>query len=259
MNGMAVTDTSEKDKSALSSSSSRSVVRFVVIFLIVALVLLSAGRYAIGSLAMDWYLFQAARHTSWLLGIVGASSSLESPQAYAGRETEIRATQEAWRQGKDDFAVNGAQESAEQDALTPWELWQYRAGGVRRDIARERKRLDGLDALPLPGEPRSDLLLDHLRRSVDRLEASLHAGNGSPGKIPSVAGLDAFVADAKQSLAMADRELAEPGAELEEQGLLEFAEAVEQWRESQVAFVENRLAGLEEAFAELGSRGTSAG
>lgn len=253
MDDMDGVDTSETDKAAPSSSSSGSVFRFVVVFLVVALVLLSAGRYAIGGLAMDWYLFQAARHTSWLLGIVGASSCLETPQAYAGRETEIRATLEAWRQGKDaDVAVNGAQEVAGQDALTPWELWQYRAGGVRRDIARERKRLGGLEALSMPNKQRSDLLLDHLRRSVDRLETSLHVGNGSPGRIPSVAGLDAFVADAKQSLAMADREVAKPGVALEEQGLLQFAERVEQWRESQVAFLEKRVAGLEERQTGLG-------
>ncbi len=252
MSGMDATDTSEKKKTAPTTSSSRSVLRFVVVFLVVALVLLSAGRYAIGGRAMDWYLFQAARHTSWLLGLVGASSDLETPQAYAGREAQVRATLEAWQQDRDFVDPDGTQEVAGQDALAPWELWQYRAGGIRRDIVRERKRLANLDALPMPGEPRSDLLLDHLRSSVSRLEASLCRDSAAPGTMPSVAGLEAFVADAKQSLDMAGRELAKPGVELEEQGLLEFAEAAEQWRENQVAFVERHLAGLNERQTRLG-------
>lgn len=112
-------------------SSRRRTVTFVSVFVCSVLLLLAAYRFIINTPANDWYLFQVARHTNWVLGKIGYSSELEGREGLRSDPAQIRATLAAWRRGE---------ETASQDEitrtsiapLTAWEIWAYRVLKARR-------------------------------------------------------------------------------------------------------------------------------
>ena len=177
--------------------------RFVVLFLIGAFAVMAGGRYAIGTPPMDWYLFQVARHTAWLLGIVGDSSRVENPQVYEGREAHIRAQMAAWASGVDADDPPSTVDVSTQP-LTSYEAWRFRAARVQHDVASERSYLADLAPLERLRRPKTPL-----RWRITR-GARLSNSNGPcvrPGAVaelsrPEVA---TFVRDAKAALDDAQR------------------------------------------------------
>jgi len=113
--------------------SRRRVFGFVGVFVTVMLVLLTAYRYAIPTPFNDWYLFQVARDTSWVLGKVGSDSSLEKRSLREMPARQVRATLAAWRAGRDTATAEEIA-AASNEPLSAWERWSYRArDGRRRD------------------------------------------------------------------------------------------------------------------------------
>src|SRR5690606_8544491 len=104
-------------------ASRRGAVSFVLAFLVVTVVLLVAGRYAVNTSFMNWYLFQVAGHTSRILATIGYASRLEDPNMYRDQAAAVRAALDAARRGDD----SGAHPESEYDSrpLSPYEIWQY--------------------------------------------------------------------------------------------------------------------------------------
>lgn len=118
---------SRQDKRALRWKT----IKFVSVFVITVFVLLMGYEKVKITKFNDWYLFQVARTTAWLLGRVGHSCSLENSGGLAGREAEIRHT-------------IGNSSSTPDEPLSPWEIWQYKAAKYRSDIAEARKQLESV-------------------------------------------------------------------------------------------------------------------
>lgn len=109
----------------------RNTVSFIAIFVLVVLLLLTGYRYAIDTVLNDWYLFQVARHTSWVLNHVGERSTLEGSPPPRIEAAEVRARLKAWRQGRE-APEPGEIEAASTAPLTAWEQWAFRAEQARR-------------------------------------------------------------------------------------------------------------------------------
>lgn len=106
-------------------------IRFITVFVAVILFLLTGYRYAINTRLNDWYLFQVAQHTSWVLGKVGHSSALESGLRTGPSPREVRASLNAWKQGRETPTAEEVA-AASPAPLTPWERWSYRAHHTRQ-------------------------------------------------------------------------------------------------------------------------------
>ncbi len=113
-----------------TGANRKHIVRFVLVFVCVALAMLISYRYAIHTRLNDWYLFQAARHTAWVLDSINYA---EIEPFHLGQQAprETRATIAAWLDGRD---APTPEEIAEADPslLTRWERWSYRALELRR-------------------------------------------------------------------------------------------------------------------------------
>lgn len=94
----------------------RGVLRFVALFVALVLLQLIAYRYFVNSLANDWYLFQVARHTTWLLDHVGHGATLESTGPLR-RPGAVPPTDDPG--------------TALTAPASPWEQWQHRAQAAR--------------------------------------------------------------------------------------------------------------------------------
>lgn len=132
---------------------------FVVVFLLLTFTVLSAYRYGAETLAMDWYMFEMARQTAWLLDRSGGTGFVENVSELQGREDEVRATL-------------GLEEDT---PLTSWHAWRFRALSGRHDLQRLRSLMAKLEAHPADGETMTGAMLvarvEHLE-SVARLLAS---------------------------------------------------------------------------------------
>ncbi len=120
----------QKKEREFARENRKRIVRFVVVFVCIALALLISYRYARHTRANDRYLFEAARDTAWVLDRVG-DAELE-PYTYGKKNPqEIRAERAAWLQGR---AEATAEEIARADAspLSAWERWAHRAMEARR-------------------------------------------------------------------------------------------------------------------------------
>ncbi len=116
---------------AAPESSGRRVRGFVAVFVVTVLFLLTAYRYTVDTRVNDWYLFQVARHTSWVLDKIGHSSELESRYLSNDEPARVRATLAAWEDGRDEPTADETARAAA-GPLTPWEKWSYRALQARR-------------------------------------------------------------------------------------------------------------------------------
>ncbi|MCC6697375.1 MAG: archaeosortase/exosortase family protein [Candidatus Hydrogenedentes bacterium] len=148
----------------------RGAVSFVAVFLVATVALLVLARYTVNTPFVNWYLFQVARSTSWALGLIGESSSLEDPQMYEGREGSIRAA----------LAGAAAEESSKemrspkdgQPPLTAYEVWLYRSLLLERQSEQTRAAIQ--ETRPREGvipanEPQR---VAALRNDFDRLATS---------------------------------------------------------------------------------------
>lgn len=148
------------DGAAGTSKDSR---RFVVLFIVYALFPLLAYQYVLSTAAMDWYLFQVARHTAWVLGKVGHSGQVENPSAFAGREAEVRA------------AISASSSSS---PLTPWEVWRYRALNAERAVARSSNDIRALEEAPALRVEANPGILDDIQKRVALLEGAQLSNDG---------------------------------------------------------------------------------
>lgn len=115
---------------ALARENRRRIRRFVFVFVATVLVMLTSYRYAIHTRLNDWYLFQAARHTGWVLDKVG-HAQVEAMHYGRHNPQEIRALLAAWRAGRDEAAPEEIA-AAPKHLLSAWERWSHRAIQTRR-------------------------------------------------------------------------------------------------------------------------------
>jgi exosortase H (IPTLxxWG-CTERM-specific) len=99
---------------------------FLIIFLTSVSVLLLGYQYLVDSPLNRWYLFQVAKHTSWALGVVGASSELEHPRLTMDA-ARARETLDAWARGEPTPTTFHPDKYAGA-TLSAWDSWRYRAG-----------------------------------------------------------------------------------------------------------------------------------
>jgi exosortase/archaeosortase family protein len=150
----------------------RGALSFVIVFLVVTIILLVLGRYAVNTRFMNWYLFQVAGHTSWVLDVIGYSSGLEDPAMYRDRAAAVRAELDARRRSED--APVRPENEFDSAPLEPYEIWQYRSLLLARQLAHTEE-MAALTA------PRETAVLDsdeeriaHLRESLNRLTKSTY-------------------------------------------------------------------------------------
>ncbi|MBI4560355.1 MAG: archaeosortase/exosortase family protein [Candidatus Hydrogenedentes bacterium] len=143
---------------------------FMLVFLVCTFTVLAGYRFATGTPAMNWYLYQVARHTAWLLGWAGHSSPVESDEMYRGREVEIRTELRGAVPSEPKTAAQVSEDSA---PLTSWEIWQYRALQARRNAELDEDKLRLLTALP-PVHGAGPAALDaSIRKTVAGLENAM--------------------------------------------------------------------------------------
>ncbi|MBN2310717.1 MAG: archaeosortase/exosortase family protein [Candidatus Hydrogenedentes bacterium] len=222
----------------------RSALTFAAAFLVITGALLTAGRYAVGTLPMRWYLFQVARHTSFALELAGHSSQLENLDAYEGREAEIRAS----LAGSDQIDLP---ESSRTAPLTAWEIWSYRCLRARAEIDAESCQLATLSPSPPPDSRDPRALIAYIRQGVRELEHSIRPSGENGATRAAEPGLAVFLSRAQESLEIVGENVPEQDDALAAQ-LREFAQHVSEWRNRQVAFLKARAARLAYQQAQLG-------
>ena len=202
---------------------------FVVVFIITVLALLIGYELATGTRANEWYLFQVARSTSWLLGGIGDSCSLGGAERLRGREAKIRASLDAWARGErppDD--VPRPEEPA--PPLTPWEAWQYKAGCIRQELADAKDELARLkEDTSLPEAERAKEIAtadDKLTRLKDRESGPLVSFVLKMGLIERMSDAKKRLADVKTDTTLSEADRAERVADAEQE-LARLKEQVE--------------------------------
>ena len=150
----------------------RGALTFVVIFLVATVALLVLARYSVNTSFINWYLFQVARSTSWVLSFVGESSSLEDPQMFEGREVDIRAALAGALPKKDANPVEWQEDS--QPPLTAYEAWRYRSLLLKQQYEQTRQGIETTKPREgtIPQEEASRIAA--LRDDVNRLTRSTH-------------------------------------------------------------------------------------
>lgn len=121
----------KQDEHASAMNRRKQTIRFIVLFVVYVLSLLLGYRYVIDSEANMRYLYFVAKHTSLILDVVGADSSLE-PGRLAMNLDRIQGELDAMRAGMDLQAIrrtngNSWPKSAEDRPVTAWESWVHRA------------------------------------------------------------------------------------------------------------------------------------
>ena len=125
-----------RDRKALR----RKTIKFVVIFVVSVFALLGLHSAVVETRGNDYYLYQVARSTAFLLNCVGESGRVVGhPKTYPGQEAYIRASLEAWQNGaeapsRDQF------KDVDAPPLTPWESWEYSAASERHELAQLLKK-----------------------------------------------------------------------------------------------------------------------
>lgn len=148
----------------------RGAISFVAIFLAATVALLVLARYTVNTPFVNWYLFQVARSTSWILGLAGESSSLEDPQMYEGREGSIRTALTGTALAENSEANQPRSDG--QPPLTAYEVWLYRSLLLKRQYEQTRAAIH--ETRPregaIPADERQRIAA--LRSDFDRLAAS---------------------------------------------------------------------------------------
>ncbi len=177
--------------------SRRRVVGFVGVFVATMLILLTAYRYAVPTPFNDWYLFQVARNTTWVLGKIGHSAVLEKGSLRELAPRQVRATLAAWRAGRD-TATPEEIAAAPDGPLSAWEKWAYRGREGRRHAALSG---DGSRTVPPVNGPRvAFVLYPGISSEIEELQEEA----------------DGIAQDPKLETAEKDRQRVEVQARLEE-------------------------------------------
>ncbi|MCC6489817.1 MAG: archaeosortase/exosortase family protein [Candidatus Hydrogenedentes bacterium] len=144
----------------------RGAVSFVVVFLGATVALLVLARYTVNTPFVNWYLFQVARSTSWALGLIGESSTVEDPRMYAGREESVRAELVGAAPTERPHGAKG------QPPLTAYEVWIYRSFVLKRQYEQTRAAIQ--ETRPREGAIPADesQRIMALRKDFDRLAAA---------------------------------------------------------------------------------------
>ena len=178
-----------------------SAVRFVLVFLVLTVFLLSAGRYGVNTRGMNWYLFQVARQTAFILNISGDDGYVETPEAYEGRAALMRAEMVAWRRGEDAPAVPAEATAA---PLSAYEIWLHRALRHAHDLRTEEKYFRMTDDVQPIQNPSTDDYLAYVRSLVERLNASATRGEGPMATYVAAPGVKETANAATKSLTVFD-------------------------------------------------------
>ncbi len=104
--------------------------RFVVIFILVVISLLTTYRYLVNTTLNDVYLYSLAKSTAWVLSKVGDNVELEG--VVTENPKEVRAWLSAWARGVDRPDDEDYKRVSDKP-LTPWEQWSYRAQRARKN------------------------------------------------------------------------------------------------------------------------------
>ncbi len=148
----------------------RGALSFVVVFLVVTVILLALGRYAVNTRFMNWYLYQVAHNTSAILNIIGYSSHLEDLTMYQDRSADVRAELDAWRNGDD--ASEQPNRPHDSGPLTSYEIWQYRSMLLARQAAYTDAMIELLESQTKPVAASDQERITQLRAALDRLKES---------------------------------------------------------------------------------------
>jgi exosortase/archaeosortase family protein len=112
------------DGSEAPSSTGSRIFRFIAGFVILVMAMLVGYRYAMNTDANIWYLFQVARHTAWVLDIVGREAAVE-PFRETGAASKRRKMAE-W-EAMDSGYLSLPESQADDRPLTPFESWAFEA------------------------------------------------------------------------------------------------------------------------------------
>jgi len=180
----------------------RKTIKFVVIFVGSVFGLLGAHAALVQTRGNDYYLYQVARSTAYVLDWVGDSGRVVGHRKnYPGKEAYVRACLEAWRHG-------GETPSPEQfegvagPPLTPWEKWSYSASSERRELAqllkvwKERGDLWRIN-------PINRAEVEEIRVRIDRLQ---NRDRGPTVSFVLRAGLASKLAEARRAMVDAQRD-----------------------------------------------------
>lgn len=191
-----------EDDARFKHENRRRIARFVGVFVITTLVLLTSYRYTIHTRINDWYLFQAARHTMLALDQIG-HAELEPPHYGRFEPRKTRASIAAWTEGRDGPTEEEIA-AASPEPLSPWERWSYRALEARRGstprvngprvyfVLRQgiATRIDALQGQlygleedsridPAEKERRAEALRDEMKALREQQQAARAGGDGA--------------------------------------------------------------------------------
>lgn len=243
---MSATDTDHEKNAAedpAGSAGLRGALRFVVIFLVCTGILLTASRYAVGSTAMNNYLYTVANHTSMVLRLFAYSSALEESASRRANAAGIRNTLTAWAEGN--YVPESAMMATDPEAppLTAYESWQFRVGQLNQEIASEREAIASIRDIAVVSDGGSGQeRLAHLEADLAALEQS--AKRDGPGGTLRIAYPD-FTQDTS-----AIRKAIEEGPGKERnsftQGVADLEIDLAHARDLQLAFLTNRVQKMED-------------
>lgn len=182
-------------------------IKFVVIFIGSVFGLLGLHAAVVETRGNDYYLYQVAQSTAFLLDWVGESGRVVgSPKTYPGKEAYVRACLDAWWKGGETPSpeqfegVTGA-------PLTAWESWSYSAASERRELAELLKKWEeGGEVWRF--DPFNQAEVEKTRARIDRLQ---NRDKGPTVSFVLRRGLQSQLAEARQAIAKAraDKTLSE--------------------------------------------------
>ena len=172
---MSIDDDAQGQEQSVHDNTRWRTFKFVSIFVLCVLLSLGSYRFVLNTHFNDWYLYNVANHTAWVLAKVGYSCELEMQQD-TKNPAEVRALLDAAAHGKptptqDDIAKYSAA------PLSAWERWSYRA-----DVQRNNKFSGALGPrvyfVLKPGKP---LRIKDLQVELQNLTVNQNAG-GTPAQ-----------------------------------------------------------------------------
>ncbi|GMU92764.1 MAG: hypothetical protein AMXMBFR4_18220 [Candidatus Hydrogenedentota bacterium] len=215
-----------------------SALRFVIVFLLVTAALLSLSRYAVNTAPMNWYLFQVARQTSWVLRWAGESSWLENTERPPAAAGLVRASIDAWRAGR---AIDTASiDPNDARPLSAYEIYVYRALKLEREHQTEKAAFGLTEKLPHLEFDSIGQRIAHLRQSLDRVRRSTRRETGSGPFEVAAPGVEDRLARCEKRLAALEQDFGADNAA----GLaaLDQVEAeIEEARMAQRLFLDRRV------------------
>ena len=180
----------------------RKTIKFVVVFIGSVFGLLGAHAALVETRGNDYYLYQVARSTAYVLDWVGDSGRVVGHMKnYPGKEAYVRACLEAWRNGAE--TPPPAQfEGVDGPPLTPWERWSYSASSERRELAQLLKVWKERGDL-WRFNPINQAEVEKVRARIDRLQ---NRDRGPTVSFVLRAGLASKLAEARRAVAEAQRD-----------------------------------------------------